>query len=198
MQTNHSPADAAPGADSGGLAAAPGAEASAVLPRHRYSRHSVNLRLERWHRRAVYLSTALLLASGAAWLILRYFLRPVGAFGELPHPLEAWSMTLHGGAAMLMLFFLGSLLNAHVRRAVKSGRNLVTGWGMVAVMLLLIATGFGLYYIAGDGDRASWSAVHWIVGLSAGVLFALHVVLGHRSRMQDVPYRGRPSIAQHD
>ena len=181
MQTRQSPTEAAPTPREPGTS-------HAAMPRHRYSRHSVNLRLERWHRRAIYLSAALLLVSGAAWLLLRYFMRPVGEFGQLPHPVEPWAMKLHGGAAMLMLFFLGSLLNTHIRRAIKSDRNLVTGWGMIGVVLLLVATGFGLYYIAGDSDRPLWSAIHWIIGLGASVLFLLHIIIGHRSRLQDTPH----------
>ena len=184
MQNHQSPSEAAPTQREPGAAVQP----SDAMPRHRYSRHSINLRLERWHRRAIYLSAALLLVSGVAWLLLRYFMRPVGEFGQLPHPLEPWSMKLHGGAAMLMLFFLGSLLNIHIRRAIKSDRNLVTGWGMIAVMLLLVATGFGLYYIAGDSDRPVWSAIHWIIGLGASVLFLLHIIIGRRSRLQDTPH----------
>lgn len=153
-----------------------------ALPRHRYSRHAVNLRLERWHRRAIYLSSAMLLLSGAAWLLLHYFLRVAGEFGELPHPLEPWSMKLHGAAAMLLLFFLGSLLNTHIRRAIKSDRNLLTGWGMIGMMSALIATGYALYYVAGDSDRPLWSASHWIIGLAGSVLFLLHIVIGRRSR----------------
>lgn len=155
--------------------------APAALPRHRYSRHAINLRLERWHRRAIYLSSALLLFSGAAWLLLHYFLRVAGEFGEMPHPLEPWSMKLHGAAAMLMLFFLGSLLNTHIRRAIKSDRNLLTGWGMIGAMSLLTATGYVLYYVAGDGDRPFWSAAHWIIGLAGSVLFLLHIIIGRRS-----------------
>lgn len=145
------------------------------------ARLHINLKLERWHRRCVYVSLALLLASGAAWLVARYWLRQAGQFGETVHPLEPWSMKLHGAAVMLTLFFLGSLMNAHIRRALKAGRNLATGWGMIVTMLFLIATGFGLYYLAGESDRPVWSALHWVVGLATGALFVLHIVLGRRS-----------------
>ncbi|WP_295998776.1 DUF4405 domain-containing protein [Rugamonas sp.] len=140
----------------------------------------VNLRVERWHRRWIYASAAVLLLSGSAWLVARYFLRPAGQFGETVHPLEPWAMKLHGAAAMAMLFFLGSLLNVHVRRAIRAGRNLVSGWAMIAAMAVLTATGFGLYYLAGESDRPLWSALHWVVGLAAGALFVLHVQLGRR------------------
>ena len=156
------------------------ASAPPTGPRQQHSRHHINLRLERWHRRCVYFSSAALFLSGAAWLLARHFLRPVGQFGETIHPLEPWAMKLHGGAAMLMLFFLGSLMNAHIRRALKAGRNLATGWGMIVSMLVLILSGFGLYYVAGESDRPLWSVLHWVVGLAMAVLLVVHIVAGRR------------------
>ena len=145
-----------------------------------HTRDHINLRLERWHRRCVYAVGAALLLSGLAWLLARYFMRPVGQFGETIHPLEPWAMKIHGACAMLTLFFLGSLMNGHIRRALHAGRNLASGWVMIATLAMLIATGFGLYYIAGESDRPLWSAMHWIAGLALGLLFALHIALGRR------------------
>ncbi|MEC5161819.1 hypothetical protein ACFDR9_002775 [Janthinobacterium sp. CG_23.3] len=151
-----------------------------------HARHHVNLRLERWHRRCVYLSCAALFASGVAWLLARYCLRAPGQFGETIHPLEPWAMKTHGAAAMVTLFFLGSLMNAHIRRALKAGRNLASGWAMIATFALLVVSGFGLYYLAGESDRPLWSALHWVVGLALGALTVLHIVLGRRAN----PSRG--------
>ncbi|MDC8758612.1 DUF4405 domain-containing protein [Janthinobacterium fluminis] len=147
---------------------------------HAHARHHINLRLERWHRHCLYASGAALLLSGAAWLLAHYFLRTPGEFGEAIHPLEPWAMKLHGASAMAALFFLGSLMNAHIRRALKAGRNLVSGWAMIATFALLIATGFGLYYLAGESDRPLWSGVHWVAGLALAALSVLHIVLGRR------------------
>ncbi|GJI90826.1 DUF4405 domain-containing protein [Duganella hordei] len=145
-------------------------------------RPHINLRVERWHRRCIYASIAALLLTGGAWVLAHYFFRTAGQFGESASPVEPWAMKLHGAAAMVMLFFLGSLMNSHIRRAIKAGRNLATGWGMIAVMLLLIATAFALYYIAGEGDRPVWSLLHWAVGLAGGALFVLHIAVGRRRR----------------
>lgn len=147
-----------------------------------HARHHVNLRLERWHRRCVYVSCLVLLLSGAAWLAARYFLRPAGQFGETIHPLEPWAMKMHGAGTMMILFFLGSLMNSHIRRALKAGRNLASGWSMIATMVWLIVSGFGLYYLAGEGDRPLWSLLHWVVGLGLAVLVVIHVLLGRASR----------------
>jgi cytochrome b561 len=145
----------------------------------KHHRHS--FRLERWHRRSVYVTGLALLLTGLAWLVLRYFMRPVGEFGETVNPLEPWAMKLHGLAAMAALFFVGSMLHLHIRRAVKAGRNLVTGWSMVGTLAFLVVTGYGLYYLAGDADRPVWSALHWVVGIAVAVLFVLHIVVGRKS-----------------
>lgn len=148
-----------------------------------HARNHINLRLERWHRRYIYLSCAILFATGVAWLLAHYFLRPVSEFGEAVNPLEPWAMKLHGAGAMAMLFFLGSLMNGHIRRALKAGRNLVSGWAMIVINSTLTATGFGLYYLASEGSRPLWSVTHWIAGLGLGLLIVLHVVLGRRARL---------------
>jgi hypothetical protein len=145
------------------------------------SRPHLSFKLERWQRRSVYGVWLALLASGVAWLVLHYFMRPVSEFGESVNPLEPWTMKLHGAAAMAALFLVGSILHLHIRRALKAGRNVITGWALVAVLACLALTGYGLYYVASEGDRPVWSLVHWAVGLAAAVLSVLHVAVGRRS-----------------
>lgn len=135
-------------------------------------------KLERWHRRSVYASAALLLLSGAVWLVLHYFLRPVNQFGESVNPGEPWAMKVHGAAAMAALFFVGSLLHIHIRPSIRAGRNTITGWAMIVTLSFLTITGYGLYYLAGESDRSLWSLLHWGVGFSFAVLFILHVIIG--------------------
>lgn len=148
---------------------------------HAAAHKRMGFRLERWHRRALYATGAVLLLSGVAWLLLRYFMRPVSEFGETINPLEPWTMKLHGAAAMVSLFFVGSLLHLHIRRAVKAGRNLIAGWALVATLLFLLVTGYGLYYVAGEADRPLWSVLHWAAGLAVALLFVLHIVVGRKS-----------------
>ena len=90
-------------------------------------------------------------------------------------------MKLHGAAAMVALFLVGTLLNAHIRRALKARRNRGTGWAMIVVLAALVLSGYALYYIAGESDRPVWSTVHWIIGGTLPLLGVLHVVLGRKS-----------------
>jgi hypothetical protein len=145
------------------------------------ARHRPGFRLERWHRRGLYAAGLVLLASGVAWMVLHYAMRPVSEYGETVHPLEPWTMKLHGAAAMAALFLVGGMVHLHIRRAHKAGHNRFTGWAMIATMLFLAVSGYGLYYVAGEADRPVWSVLHWVVGLAAAVLFVAHIVIGRKS-----------------
>ncbi len=140
----------------------------------------VALRIERWHRFCIYGVTAWLALTGVSWLIAHYFMRPVTEFGEGVHPLEPWSMKLHGAGAMATLFFVGSLLNIHLRRAIKAGRNLASGWSMIVFLGALTLSGYGLYYLATEQNRPLWSTTHWAIGLLFPALLILHIVLGRK------------------
>lgn len=140
----------------------------------------VRLRLERWHRYSVYGVCIWLLASGVLWLVAHYLLRAPVEFGESSSPLEPWSMKLHGAGAMVALFFVGSLLNNHIRRGLRARRNVASGLAMIAVLGTLAVSGYGLYYIAGEESRTLWSILHWVVGLGFAALVVLHIALGRK------------------
>lgn len=141
----------------------------------------IRFRLERWHRFSLYGISGLLTVSGILWLIVHFFLRVAGEFGETVNPVEPWSMKLHGAAAMAMLFFVGSLLITHIRRAHLARRNRYSGWSMAALSALLTVSGYALYYIASESSRPFWSAGHWVLGLLFPLLLVLHIFLGRRA-----------------
>jgi hypothetical protein len=150
--------------------------------KRRHNVPHVNLRIERWHRRLVYGVVLLLTASGIAWLIAHYFMRGVGEFGETIHPLEPFSMKLHGAAAMGMLFVAGSVMNSHIRRALRAGRNLMQGWSLLVSLAVLTLSGYGVWYLANEESRAVWSMTHWIIGLAFPALLFWHIAHGRHLR----------------
>jgi cation transport ATPase len=150
---------------------------------HRPSRRksTASLRLERWQRRMVYVAVMLLTLSGASWLLGHYFLRPQTEFGAAISPLEPWSMKLHGAAAICLFFLLGTLLNTHIRRALRSQRNRFTGWMMLVLASVLTLTGYGLYYLVGEDSRNLWSTAHWLLGGAFALGLVLHILVGRRT-----------------
>ncbi|MBB5202196.1 DUF4405 domain-containing protein [Glaciimonas immobilis] len=123
----------------------------------------------------------MLLVTGAAWLVAHYFMHVAGEFGETINPIEPWTMKLHGAAAMAALFFIGSLLNSHIRRANKAQRNRYSGWTMLALLALLTISGYALYYLASESTRPAWSIGHWTLGLAFPIMLILHIYLGRLS-----------------
>ena len=156
------------------------------------------MRLSTGHRKWIYWSGAALFVTGALWLLFHYFLRQHGEFGETGHPLEAWWLRLHGACAMLFLVVLGSLLPIHVRRGWHQRRNLLAGGVVSAVALLLIASGYALYYYGGEDARPWISACHWLLGLGTPLLLVWHIQLGHQLRSIDRAHPSAPpAAAQH-
>jgi cation transport ATPase len=148
--------------------------------RRRHGQARIQQRLSRRHERFLYVTGTLLLSSGVGWLIGHYLLRASGAFGAGPHPSEAWWMRLHGAAVIGFLVVFGALLPGHIVQNWRQRINRYSGLAVVIVVSLLAVSGYGLYYLVDDTQRAVTSALHWVVGLAASGALVLHVVLGKR------------------
>ena len=133
-------------------------------------------RLVRWQRLALYFTGATLLVTGGLWLAVHY---STGA-GELPHPLEAWSLRLHGLAAFGGLFVLGMLAAAHIPQGWRlSQRRRWAGQRSSGVLLcvigaLLASSGYLLFYFAPESVRPALGWAHAFVGVTMALLIASH------------------------
>ena len=120
----------------------------------------------------------MLLVTGTVWLAVHY---SVGAgAGELPHPLEVWSLRLHGLAAFAGLFMLGALAAAHIPQGWRlSQRRRWAGQRSSGVMLcviggLLALSGYLLFYFASEAVRPALGWAHAAIGLTMAALIASH------------------------
>ena len=135
-------------------------------------------RLVLWQRITLYGASALLMLTGLAWLGVHY---GAGAGAdELPHPLEAWLMRLHGAVAYVGSFVLGALAAAHVPHGWRlTGRHRWAGQrgsgvALCAVAALLVLSGYLLNYFAPEAVRPALGWVHTGIGIAMGVLIAIH------------------------
>jgi hypothetical protein len=140
------------------------------------------LRLSRRHQSLVYWSAATLFATGALWLWYHYLVRYEGEFGVVAHPLEQWWLKAHGAAAMVFLMALGSLARGHIRVGWKMGQSRGSGGTLLGASLVLIGSGWALYYVGGETLRPLISIVHWTIGLVSPAFIVIHVTLGRRER----------------
>lgn len=134
----------------------------------------------RRQRHAVYAGTGLLLLSGLLWLLAHYAL-------PLPedaarHPLEAWAMRVHGAATLFGMAVLGGLWGPHVLRAWAGARHRLSGGSLLGLWFGLALSGYGLYYVADEGFRATISGLHVVAGSGLPVALAIHILTAVSSR----------------
>ena len=127
--------------------------------------------LPRAYRLTLYATGAVLLLTGAAWAWLHYRVDE-----RIAVPVNAWLMKIHGGAAMLALVLIGSVLFQHVGAGWRLARNRSSGITALALSALLAVTGYLLYYAGDERVRSFSSLLHLAVGVIAPLLLAVHVL----------------------
>ena len=129
---------------------------------------------------------ALVLTAGV-WLWAQSSLSP-------DNPVPSLMMKIHGAAAMAALILLGALLN-HIRRGWTAKKNRLSGVTLLAVILFLILTGYGLYYAGDEQLRAFISRSHTWIGFGLVLLIPGHVLLGRalRRKKRSRSNRDRPA-----
>src|SRR5579862_1211363 len=107
-------------------------------------------RLSQRYRYLVYVAGIGLWFSGVLWLLFHAFLMRVSAFGPMPHPLEPWWLTVHGAFAFLTLWSFGLIWGVHVAGNWSAGKRRRSGLFLIAILGVLILTGFMLYYVGDE------------------------------------------------
>ena len=139
-------------------------------------------RLKRPARWSLYGTVIVLIGSGLGWLAAHYGADIGGAsFDDLRRlDTETSMLKVHGAAAFAALIALGAMFPYHVRRGWALSRNRASGTTVIATLGALIVTGYALYYLVNEANRASISFAHWSIGLAFAPLFVAHVVIGRR------------------
>ncbi len=138
--------------------------------------------LSRRRRWIAYVVLGGLWSTGAAWLVLRYGFQQSGEFGTTPHPLQPWALRAHALFAFATLWLGGLLWVVHVAPNWRRGHRRPSGILSVAALLLLVASGYLLYYVGDERWHLSVSTLHWVLGLAAIVPFLVHLVRARRHR----------------
>lgn len=133
-------------------------------------------KLARWQIWLLTLSGTILWLSGAGWLLLHYYGQVQGEFGVETNPLEPWFLRLHGLVLIPALMGFGGLMVVHIPKGWKDKSQRIAGVALTAVMGLLIASGYLLYYLGIEWMRDWTSLIHWIIGLALPAVFVWHYV----------------------
>jgi hypothetical protein len=124
-------------------------------------------------RMAVYVVGTLLWLSGAVWMLLHYAFPQRSDFGALPNPAEAPLMRIHGLIAVGGVFLIGWLSAVHVSTQWSKERNRRSGLTLGASALLLILSGYALYYTTGSPHDTA-GIFHELLGILSPAAALLH------------------------
>ncbi len=138
------------------------------------------MRLSFSFRYAIYAAFAVLLITGAGWLVADW--QKDISSDEIWQQSIAYLLMVHGGTAMLALLLLGALIPIHLLRAWRARKNRISGSTMATFNAILIGTAFGLYYLGSETLRPWMSWIHIAAGFSLALLFPLHIYWGRRNR----------------
>jgi hypothetical protein len=112
--------------------------------------------------------------SGTAWVVLHFLLKPEDSAGLPNHAAQIIWLKVHGAFSFLALWTGGLLWGLHVVKAWRKGRHRLSGGTLFSSLLVLIVTGYLLYYVANDRAREVISLIHWILGLMLPAAYLMH------------------------
>ncbi len=144
--------------------------------------------MPRWQRRALYLTVALLTASGLLWLCVHWLAWPTAsraALEGLPSPWEPWLMKLHGLGGVLVLLLTGRLSGIHLMKGWRMHWRRGEGLALFALLGGLALSGYALLYLVPETWRDGLGLGHAAVGAAMAVLLWWH-------RRLAVPHPAQP------
>ena len=136
------------------------------------------MRLRPAARWTLYGTIVLLVSSGLPWVAIHY----ANGIDDLRRlAVESLLLKVHGAAAFAMLIAAGAMSAHHVRRGWLLRRNRVSGAIVIGLLVVLILTGYALYYLVTDATRSPISITHWVIGIAFAPMLIAHVTIGRRT-----------------
>lgn len=119
---------------------------------------------------------------GAAVFVLKHFFATAGEFGVTPHPWQPAVLMLHGIVAVIATFLFGWICADHVALTWRMRADRVSGVWLLALIFVLMLTGFAAFFLVDDSVRAVNGTVHEWLGLALMIPWVMHLLFGRGPR----------------
>jgi hypothetical protein len=119
--------------------------------------------------------------TGVGWMVDHYLFEPRDPANFAGNSEPQW-LKWHGAFAVLAIWTGGLLWGLHIVKAWNQHRHRWSGGSLAGALLLLIASGYGLYYVADDRARSAISLIHQAVGLAILLAYLIHRLAKKTSR----------------
>jgi succinate dehydrogenase hydrophobic anchor subunit len=134
-------------------------------------------------RRTTISALLLLWLSGMVWIVLHYFYQAQTQFGPAPNPLEPMLMRIHGAIAVFAVALLGWVSARHISENWPRFKKRKSGIAMLSAYVLLVLSGYSLYYLLQDELREQVGQVHEILGAASVAVALVHWVRRSKRRI---------------
>ena len=121
---------------------------------------------------ALLLSLLGLFLTGGAYLLLQYAALSFDINWEFIS--RSFLMKWHGALAVVSLIAIGSFLETHIRKFIPHKKKRTTGLMTLVSLIVLITTGYFLYYAGSKQFRELSSILHSLSGLALALLLIIH------------------------
>jgi hypothetical protein len=101
---------------------------------------------------------------------------------SLAHDWRTVSVILHSFFGWLITAHIGALASIHMRTGLRRRNNIVSGFGLLFLFVLMGLSAIGIYYLGDDVASRAASVIHVVAALAAIVLFVWHHIRGDRYR----------------
>jgi hypothetical protein len=115
---------------------------------------------------------------GAAVFVLKHFFPVAGEFGPAPHPWQPSILALHGIVAVAATFLFGWICADHVALTWRLRADRASGVWLLALVSVLIVTGFAAFFLVDDSLRAMNGTLHEWLGLALMLPWIMHLMFG--------------------
>ena len=147
--------------------------------------------IQRWELRLLHFAFLVLMVTGCAVALSKYIFESTDPFSVVGRPWEPTMLALHVVAAPLFIFTIGYVFRRHVVGKIRDRRadGRRSGMLLLALFVVLVASGYGLQVTTGELIRRTLSLSH----IGVGLLFIAGWV-GH-ARVKARPANGLTPLA---
>ncbi|HWJ35619.1 MAG TPA: hypothetical protein VNR70_10130 [Steroidobacteraceae bacterium] len=140
-------------------------------------------------RTAIYAVLGALWLSGCLWLALDQFFARPGQFGPMPHPWQPAILLIHGIVAIAGMYLLGWVTARHVLKWWPGRLRRVSGTTLATLLVLLVVSGFALFFLSDDRGLRAAALSHDALGLIVTVFGIQHWFFARRRDMRSAASR---------
>ena len=146
--------------------------------------------MKRWERWTFNALSLAVVATGFAYLWMKYILQTDDPFAVVNHPWQTSMLSLHVVASPAFILMFGIIFNSHVMKKLGATRlpNRRSGLVSLGTFVAMIVSGYLLQVSSSEGWLQALVVVHVASGAVFAIVYAAHLVVSAKlARISHLP-----------